>query len=102
MPLAKSSHYIRLHLSPAGRDPLSVRKSIQDALAQSFGATSAGTYLDILWISDDGEECVIRVDRSDTARVLAAAMASSAPGQMFTLVKESSFLPAVTNLSEPL
>lgn len=37
------------------------RKAIQDALLQSFGLTSANTYVDTLWLAEDGSEAVVRV-----------------------------------------
>ena len=36
-------------------------RSIQDALLQSFGLTSANVYVDILWLAEDGSEIVVRV-----------------------------------------
>lgn len=52
-------HYIRFSLAPPC-DVLAVRKSLQDSLTQSFGITSAGTYMDVLWVSPMGSETVIR------------------------------------------
>ena len=59
-PLPQTYHYILFSLSPPTTDPIRIRKSIQDALSQSFGLTSASTYLDILWIADDGNQSVVR------------------------------------------
>ncbi|KZP05376.1 hypothetical protein FIBSPDRAFT_847812, partial [Athelia psychrophila] len=43
-------HYILFALAPPC-DALLVRKALQDALAQAFGLTSAGTHMDVLWVS---------------------------------------------------
>lgn len=55
--------YLRLGITPPTKNDLSIRKTIADALTQSFGQTSAATYLDILWLSNDGKECAIRAQR---------------------------------------
>lgn len=54
-------HYLRLALSPATDDALTLRQSIQKALTQSFGNTLANLHVDILWVAEDGAETVIRV-----------------------------------------
>lgn len=59
--LQTSNHYIRLSITPPSSDALTIRKAIQDALTQTFGVISSSTYLDILWIADDGSETAIRV-----------------------------------------
>lgn len=55
------NHYLRLAVTPPRADGLSVRKTLQDALLQSFGLTSANTYIDVLWLAEDGAEVVVRV-----------------------------------------
>ncbi|KAG6890130.1 hypothetical protein C0995_011423 [Termitomyces sp. Mi166 len=42
------------------RDGLSLRKILQDALTQTFGVTSAGLYIDVLWMAEDSSECIIK------------------------------------------
>jgi hypothetical protein len=59
-PFLSENHYIRLSISPPS-DALTLRKSLQDSLTQSFGITYSTTYLDILWVADDGGEAVVRV-----------------------------------------
>ena len=48
-------------MQPRCTDGLLIRKSIQDALADMFGLTSAGTYVDVLFVDEPGSETVIRV-----------------------------------------
>ncbi|KAG6899622.1 hypothetical protein C0993_008564 [Termitomyces sp. T159_Od127] len=55
-------HYIRIAISPA-RDALGLRKTLQDALTQTFGITSAGLYIDVLWLAADAGEAVIRINK---------------------------------------
>lgn len=57
------SHYLLFGIAPATPDILTIRQAISDALGLSFGATSSATYLDILWIEDEGTKCVIRIHR---------------------------------------
>ena len=59
--LPSDYHYIRLAVSPSNNDALGLRKTLQDALAQTFGITASSTYIDILWVADGGEEFVIRL-----------------------------------------
>ena len=59
--LPSDRHYIRLAVSPPDLDPLTFRKTLQDALTQMFGLTSAALPIDILWSADDGAQFVIRV-----------------------------------------
>jgi hypothetical protein len=60
-------HYVHVAITPAiGRqDELTLRTIFVDALTEAFGATSALTFLDILWIEtrEDGEssEAIVRV-----------------------------------------
>lgn len=56
-------HYIRLGISPQPSDALTIRKNISDALSQTFGLSSEGTYVDILSTPNNGKECVIRVQQ---------------------------------------
>ena len=56
------NHYIRFSIVPATKEELTLRKAFTDALLQSFGATSS-TFLDLLWLSDEGTECVVRVHK---------------------------------------
>ena len=59
--LPSERHYIRLAVSPPNPDPLTFRKTLQDALTQTFGLTSASLPIDILWSADDGAQFVIRI-----------------------------------------
>lgn len=54
------NHYMRLSLSPSNTNDFFVRKALQNALGQTFGLTSAGIQLDVLWLAEDGTEVVIR------------------------------------------
>jgi hypothetical protein len=64
LPLPQTHHYIRFSISPpldsADADALQIRRVLQNALAQSFGATLSHVYLDVLWIASSGAECVVR------------------------------------------
>lgn len=59
-PLPQTHHYIRFSITPPSSDALHVRRALQEALVQSFGAARSHTYLDVLWVSDSGTECVVR------------------------------------------
>jgi hypothetical protein len=59
--LHPQNHYLRFSIAPSTKNELAIRKTIADALTQGFGITSAATYLDVLWISEDGKDCVIRI-----------------------------------------
>lgn len=48
-------------MTPPCSDALTLRKSIQDALGQSFGMVYSNTYVDVLWVAEDGSELVIRI-----------------------------------------
>ena len=53
--------YVRFAVSPPTKDPLTLRKAFQDALIQTLGITSAGTYMDVLWVAGNGAEVIVRV-----------------------------------------
>ena len=57
------NHYIRFSIVPATKEELTLRKTVADALTQSFGVTSSSTPLDLLWLSDEGTQCVFRVQK---------------------------------------
>jgi hypothetical protein len=70
-PLPQTYHYIRFAIAPpltpdgggsssSSSDGLQIRRALQDALAQSFGAARSHTYLDVLWVASSGDECVVR------------------------------------------
>jgi len=64
-PLPQTHHYIRFAISPAlgsGGDALEIRRLLQEALAQSFGATLSHVYLDVLSVTASGDECVVRAN----------------------------------------
>ena len=117
--LSPAYDYVRLAITPACVDAITLRKSIQDALGQSFGIVSSHTYLDVLWIDELGEELVIRIGQryaylnciltfpssrfahpncvlitSDTEKLLAAIAAATAVPRL-SYVKRSTFLPSL-------
>ncbi|KIK13346.1 hypothetical protein PISMIDRAFT_685202, partial [Pisolithus microcarpus 441] len=60
-PLPTDYHYLRILLTLPARaadcnvdvdvDVLTIRKALQDALSDTFGITSAGTYIDVLAVT---------------------------------------------------
>ena len=60
--LKTDHHYLRFSIEPACAEPLTVRKAFQDALLQTFGLTSANTYIDVLWLAENGTGVVIRLN----------------------------------------
>ncbi|KAI0062981.1 hypothetical protein BV25DRAFT_1825044 [Artomyces pyxidatus] len=104
-PLPHEHHYIRFSLAPpcadalairhAVHDALAIRHAVHDALAQSFGLASSGTYVDVLWVAEDGGECTVRTRPGEAARVM-AAVAVSAGRLRLSVQKESPFLPSVS------
>ncbi|KAJ3762537.1 hypothetical protein EV360DRAFT_35499 [Lentinula raphanica] len=86
-------HYLRFEVQPKVTSELSIRQTIHRALLESFGLTGGTIYLDVLWVSEDGLEMVIRVDPQDARNVLAATTSLSSP--RIRLVEESSFLPSL-------
>ncbi|KAF8064337.1 hypothetical protein FPV67DRAFT_1504574 [Lyophyllum atratum] len=101
--LSTDYHYIRIAIVPADheRDPLRIRKTLQDALTQTFGMTSSALYIDILHIVEDGGQCIIRVRKDDASKILAAIVTRSDAPKL-SLVKESPFLPSLTMADDPL
>ncbi|KAF9054142.1 hypothetical protein BJ165DRAFT_687282 [Panaeolus papilionaceus] len=87
-------HYIRFAVTPPTKDALKIRKALGDAISDSYGMTAAGAYLDILYISDEGRECVIRLDKNDAPIVLSAVV-SAAEEPKLSVIKESPFLPSL-------
>lgn len=67
--LQPSHHYLLLSVSEPS-DPLTLRKTLQDSLAQSFGITSCNAYMDILWVSESGSAAVIRAGQTYPIRLL--------------------------------
>lgn len=59
-PLPQTQHYIRFSITPPTSDALHIRRALQEALVQSFGAARSHAYLDVLWVADSGTECVVR------------------------------------------
>ena len=58
--MSRQPHYLCLSVSPVNAaqlnsdtdiDVLTIRKALQDALAELFGTTAAGTYIDILAVT---------------------------------------------------
>ncbi|KAI6148125.1 hypothetical protein BKA82DRAFT_1007348 [Pisolithus tinctorius] len=120
-PLSANHHYLRLSITLPVRtadsepdedvDVLTIRKALQDALGDSFGITSAGTYIDVLAVTkwstggvrvggrDPWGEVIVRAHTSDAPKILAAITATSPsrPSQpRFSLLRESSFLPSLS------
>jgi hypothetical protein len=62
--IPQTHHYIRFSISPplnsADADALQIRRMLQNALAQSFGAALSHVYLDVFWVATSGAECVVR------------------------------------------
>ncbi|KAI0369327.1 hypothetical protein BV20DRAFT_968209 [Pilatotrama ljubarskyi] len=92
--LSSTHRYVRFAVAPPCTDALTLRKTIQDALGQSFGLVSSHTYVDVLWIADAGNALVVRIGEADAPKLLAAVVASTASPRL-SLVKESSFLPSL-------
>ncbi|PCH43159.1 hypothetical protein WOLCODRAFT_164278 [Wolfiporia cocos MD-104 SS10] len=97
---SSSYHYIRLSVSPPCADVLTLRKTMQDALLQTFGLLSANTYIDVLSLAEDGSEVVVRIAKNEAAKLL-AAVAAFAGSPRLSVIKESPFLPSLL-LSQPL
>ncbi|GBE86952.1 hypothetical protein SCP_1001960 [Sparassis crispa] len=95
--LSTSYHYIRFTVTPPCADAVILRKALQDSLSQSFGLVSSNTYIDVLSISDNGTDLVIRVAQSEAARVVASVAAHSGLPRL-AVVKESSFLPSLLSV----
>ncbi|KAG2117724.1 hypothetical protein DEU56DRAFT_747955 [Suillus clintonianus] len=93
-PSLKKHSYIHLSINPPCADALRLRKSIQDGLAETFGITASGTYLDILWIAESGFEVVIRLSIEDASKVMAAVVITPASPR-FSLIKQTNFLPSL-------
>ncbi|KAI0693094.1 hypothetical protein C8T65DRAFT_70217 [Cerioporus squamosus] len=95
--LTPDYHYIRFSVSPACTEVLTIRKSIQDALGQSFGLVSSHTYVDMLWMAEDGSEVVVRIGPNEAPKLLAAVTAWTGSPRL-ALVKHSSFLPSLLSV----
>jgi len=65
-PLPQTHHYIRFSILPPldDADALQIRRILQNALTQSFGAALSHVYLDVLWVATSGAECIIRTSSS--------------------------------------
>ncbi|KAI0297873.1 hypothetical protein B0F90DRAFT_1736557, partial [Multifurca ochricompacta] len=93
-------HYIHFSISPPCSDPLLIRRTLQQALSQSFGITLSHIYLDVLWVANSGSQCVIRAnDPNDAASVMAAAAVFNGSPHLSTL-NESNFLPSISGEEE--
>lgn len=85
---------------------------MQDSLAEAFGVTASGTYLDILWIAEDGSNVILRIvaesvmskkfifagnelDIRDAPNLLAAVVTTTMGSLRFSMVRETSFLPSL-------
>lgn len=96
-------HYIHIAIAPANpdRDALSLRKTLQEAITQTFGITSSALYVDVLWMAQDGGRSVIRIQKDDASKILAAIVTWSDVPRL-SLVKESPFLPSLTSVDEDM
>jgi hypothetical protein len=59
--LPNNYRYIRFSVKPSVTDALTLRKLLETAMLQSFGVSRAATYMDVLWISEEGHDAVIRI-----------------------------------------
>jgi len=57
------AHYMLLSVAPPTQEANAIRKTIADALAQSFGLASGSAYMDILWVDPDGLQCIVRAHK---------------------------------------
>ncbi|KAH9476862.1 hypothetical protein JR316_0010778 [Psilocybe cubensis] len=92
--LNTESHYLCLSVSPSVASELAIRKTIADALTETFGVTSTSTYLDLLWLKDDGSECIIRAHKSDATKI-SIAIASWTETPRMAVKQQSPFLPSL-------
>ncbi|KAK7688772.1 hypothetical protein QCA50_008311 [Cerrena zonata] len=92
--LSSNYHYIKLAITPPCKDAITLRKSIQGGLSQSFGLTSANIYVDILWVASEGAETVIRVSSNEAPKVMAAVVTSTDSPNL-SVIKDSPFLPSL-------
>jgi hypothetical protein len=110
-PFSNKYSYIHFSVEPPCTDALKLRKTMQDGLAEVFGVTASGTYLDILWIAEGGSDVIIRLavqsvmskktifvsnelNIRDTPNFLAAVVATTTPPR-FSMIKETCFLPSL-------
>jgi hypothetical protein len=56
-------HYIHVRISPPKSEILAVRKTISAALSKTYGLSAEGTYVDVLSLAANGEECILRVQK---------------------------------------
>ncbi|KZS89506.1 hypothetical protein SISNIDRAFT_416818 [Sistotremastrum niveocremeum HHB9708] len=54
-------HFLRLSVNPPNEHASRISKALEDALAKLFGTSRARTYIDVLWISEKGDEVIVRV-----------------------------------------
>lgn len=93
--------YIHFSINPPCTDALKLRKAIQDGLAETFGITASGTYLDILWIAESGSEIVIRLSEEDAPKLMAAVVITPVSPR-FSTIKQTNFLPSLTSSKQRL
>ncbi|KAH8831204.1 hypothetical protein DL96DRAFT_1586842 [Flagelloscypha sp. PMI_526] len=96
--LQSSYHYILFQISPKPTDELALRKSIQDALSESFGQTGASAYVDILWLNEQGDKSIVRTRPEDAPKIMSAAATSATSPRLSTL-KDSSILTSLLSES---
>ncbi|KAF8586409.1 hypothetical protein K439DRAFT_1340903 [Ramaria rubella] len=97
--LPKLYRYIRFSIEPGIQEPLFLRKTLENAMLQSFGVSRAATYMDVLWISTDGRAAVVRISESDAEALLAAVVVLDKPVRL-SVTKHSSFLPTILGDAE--
>jgi len=88
------NYYILLSISPSTTEELTIRKTLSDALAQSFGQTSANLTMDLLWVKKDGNQCVLRVHEKHVTMVLASITAATEKPRL-SVLQASPFLASL-------
>ncbi|KAJ7054587.1 hypothetical protein C8F01DRAFT_995284 [Mycena amicta] len=84
--------YVLLRTCPPS-EALTIRQTLQESLAQSFGLTASDSHLDVLWVG--------ATPHTDASRVRAAITASVASPRM-ELIRNSTFLPSLLVQEQPL
>ncbi|KAL4264021.1 Ribonucleases P/MRP subunit Pop8-like domain-containing protein [Pleurotus pulmonarius] len=90
-------HYLLLAASSSpgvSVDVLSLRQAIQESVASNHGMTMASVTLDILWWCHDNKRMIIRLDKRDAVKVMAALAASNSVPRL-SVISDTAFLPAL-------
>ncbi|KAF9497399.1 hypothetical protein BDN71DRAFT_609573 [Pleurotus eryngii] len=99
-------HYLLLAVSShpdTSVDVLSLRQAIQESVASNHGMTMASVTLDVMWWCNGTKRMIVRLDKRDAMKVMAAIAASNSVPRM-TVISDTAFLPALTAIAgaEPL